>query len=159
MSLPTTRHAYLDCYTYFDSTLDDPKGIRLRVADIDAATNLRMRLHQARKIRRNESMDIYEPGHPQYGVSPYDNIVVRIRTVSGQVYLYLEQIPISTEIEALSELEEADASDSRGTNNSGDSPEHLATGAGTGDRDGVEVRQEDGVDATPVRSPQGIRRI
>lgn len=174
MSLPTSRHAYLDCLTYFDSALDDPKGIRLRQDSIDAATHLRMRLHQLRKLLREDSKSVYEDGHPQHGVTAYDNVVCRIRTVDNVVYLYLEQILISTEIEPLSELEDLialappepmklledlNAVDRNPESHNGNPSLPLATSLGAGDRDDGSNGSEAGTSEPTVRSPQGIRRV
>lgn len=174
MSLPTSRHSYLDCLSYFDQALEDPKGIRLRQDSIDAATHLRMRLHQLRKLLREDSKSVYESGDPQYGVTAYDNVVCRIRTVDQVVYLYLEQILISTEIEPLSEiddliaiappepqrlLEDLNATDRNSESNNGNPSEPLATSLGAGDRDGATDGSEERTGSSPVRSPQSIRRI
>lgn len=106
MSLPTSRHAYLDCLSYMDSALEDPMGIRMRQPGYDEAVHLRSRIHQARKLLRDDSRSIYELGDPKYNVTAYDTIVCRIRNHNGVFYLYLEQIVISTDIEPLSDLED-----------------------------------------------------
>lgn len=174
MSLPTSRFAYLDCIEYFDRASEDPQGIRIRQLSHDAAVHLRSRLHQARKLLREDSRTIYELGDPKHGVSAYDTIVCRIRNHEGVFYLYLEQIITSTEIEPLSELddfialappepvrllEDLNASNRNEGLDGRDAPSALAQGLGTGDRDRSEDRSEERVSGPPLRSQEVKRRV
>lgn len=175
MSLPTSRHAYLDCLAYFDAALEDPQGIRLRQDSIDAATLLRMRLHQLRSLLRKDSESFYEPGDPKYGVTAYDRVVCRIRTVDRTVYLYLEQIITRHEhIEPLSDLDDLVAlpppepqrlledmneyNRSQGLDDR-NPPLPLATSLGAGDRDGDQDGPQTGPAEPPLRSTTILRRI
>lgn len=107
MSISTSRASYLDCYQYYDQALEQDRGIRIRVQSYDYATHLRQRLHMARKIKRQDNAEIYpDPEHPFHGASPYDVIVVKIKTeLDGKVYVLLEKIMLLTQIEPL-EIEE-----------------------------------------------------
>lgn len=175
MSLPTSRHAYLDCLAYFDAALEDPQGIRLRQDSIDAAILLRMRLHQLRSLLRKDSESFYSPGDPKYGVTAYDRVVCRIRTVDCIVYLYLEQIITRHEhIEPLSDLDDFVAlpspepqrlledmneyNRSQGLD-SGNPPLPLATSLGAGDWNGDQDRSEAGPAEPALLRPAILRRI
>lgn len=108
MSAPTTRMAYTDCYDIYDQALEHPHGIRMRLVDYDKANHLRMRLHQARKIDREDNARQYEPGQPLYGSSVYDALQIRIRTDTDNcTWLYIEPrtADIIGEIEPLSQVE------------------------------------------------------
>jgi len=71
---------------------------------VEAAIHLRSRIHQARKIDREENKDAYEEGHPMHGQSNYDKLVCRIKSSNNHTYLYLEQRNAENfEVEPLSE--------------------------------------------------------
>lgn len=107
MSLPKSRHAYNDCYEALDHALADEKGVRIAVANYDAALMLRMRLHQARQLHRKDNELAYEEGHAMHGASPYDELVVRIRESKGRTYVQVEKITLDRgAVEALSEVED-----------------------------------------------------
>lgn len=91
MSLSTSRHAYLDCLALLDKAMAEPRGIRAEVPTLAAATHLRMRIHQARAIDRNDNAKTYDPDHPLHGRSPYDILVVRIEETPDRVWLYLDR--------------------------------------------------------------------
>ena len=106
MSLSNSLMAYRDCIELFDRALADSAGARMRCRNIDEAYNLRARLHYCRKLHRDENSKVYELGQPMHGRSEYDGIIVRIRSTSDAVYIYLEKNERpSGEIEALSEAE------------------------------------------------------
>lgn len=79
MTLPTSRLAYTEYYEIWERALADPAGIRLRLADYDSCIFHRTRLHYSRTLQKAESRDLYEPGDPQYNVSPYDRYQCLIR--------------------------------------------------------------------------------
>lgn len=107
MSNSNARMAYLDCYDILDKAVEDNHGCRVRVPNIEAAFHLRMRLHQARKIDRKENNLKYEPGEKMYGQSIYDLVVIRIRSIDGFVFLYLEKPTAKPlHVETLSDLPE-----------------------------------------------------
>lgn len=109
MTLPTHRVSYQVEYDILDKALADEVGARIRMPSIEAATHLRARIHQARKIDRVENREVYEEGHPMHGQSQYDKLVCRLRQTEGNVYLYIEQRNAeSFEVEPLSENDEPD---------------------------------------------------
>ena len=89
MTLPLSRAAYADYYRIWDAAIADGSGIRLRVESYDSAIHHRMWLHKARAIHKEESRELYEPGDPRYGVSPYDHYMVTIRPAPGEADFYL----------------------------------------------------------------------
>lgn len=91
MSLSNSRLAYNDCFDLLDRALDDPRGIRVELADENSAVYLRMRIHHARSIDRADNEKTYEPDHPLHGRSPYDILVCRIDSASDPVWLYLDK--------------------------------------------------------------------
>lgn len=108
MSLSTSRIAYTDCYTILDRAIGDPRGVRLRMDSLNSAIHLRMRLHQARKINRDDNAMTYseQRDHPMFACSIYDPLAIRILAVGDQHYLYLEPYTIDEAIiEPLSEVE------------------------------------------------------
>lgn len=106
MSLPTSRYAYKDCFEVYDRALEDEQGARVQLPDYDAALFFRMRMNQARKLRREENAQIYEKGDPKHGVSPYDSTVVTIKQHDGAYYVYVQHIGLNLgEIESLSQVE------------------------------------------------------
>ena len=92
MSLSNSRLSYTDCYTLLDRALDEPRGIRIEVSDLPAANYLRMRIHHARTIDRQENKVTYpDKDHPLHGRSPYDILVARIEGDGDQGLLYLDK--------------------------------------------------------------------
>jgi hypothetical protein len=109
MTISNSRLAYKDCYQIFDAAMDDSKGIRIKVEDMDAATFLRMRLHQARVLERQHNAKVYEPDHKMHGCCIYDIVTIKIRPQvnDGIVYVVLERNDsVRGEIEKLSEIED-----------------------------------------------------
>ena len=106
MSLPTSSLAYTDCYEVFEKALDDPKGIRIKCATHNDAVFFRMRLHNARKIMREDNAKTYDRGHPQHGTTEFDKLSVRIRNLRDTFYLYIEHTLVPEDIEKLSDLTE-----------------------------------------------------
>lgn len=109
MSLPTSRAAYEDYYAIWERALADPAGIRLRLPDYESAIFHRIRLHYSRTLQKHESRDLYEPGDPQYNVSPYDRYQCLIRPTPDREAFHLLIVPrtfgIIGEIESLSGTE------------------------------------------------------
>src|ERR1017187_8574274 len=92
MSLSNSRLAYTDCYTLLDRALDEPRGIRIEVNDLAAANYLRMRIHHARTIDRQENKVTYpDKDHPLHGRSPYDILIARIEGDEDSGLLYLDK--------------------------------------------------------------------
>jgi hypothetical protein len=91
MSLSNSRLSYTDCFALLDRALDEDRGIRIEVADLPAANYLRMRIHHARTIDRQENKVTYpDKDHPLHGRSPYDILVARIEG-NGVGVLYLDK--------------------------------------------------------------------
>lgn len=108
MTISTSKLAYGDCYDLFDQALEDEKGIRAKVEDMDAAIFLRMRMNQARKLDRQSNLETYEPGDPMYGRSNYDRLTFRIRTMPDRsVWILLERT--ASNILEVASIGEADA--------------------------------------------------
>lgn len=105
MSLSNSRLAYQDCYELFDKALDEPRGIRVEVASIGAASYLRLRLHHARQINRAENRATYpDPAEPLHARSIYDIFVVRIDEDNASAWVYLDKQKV--EIGRIESIEE-----------------------------------------------------
>ena len=115
MSLSNSRLSYQDCYDLLDRALDADRGICVTVPDKSAANYLRMRIHHARTIDREENRKTYpDPDQPLHGRSPYDILVLRIDGDDDEGKLYLdkqkveilgiEDIPVDAQIEYTPQL-------------------------------------------------------
>lgn len=108
MTLPTHRVSYQVEYEILDKALGDEIGARVRLPSYEAAAHLRARIHQARKIDRDENTEAYEEGDPLHGQSVYDKLVCRIKSSEDRTYLYIEQRNAENfEVEPLSDAEPA----------------------------------------------------
>ncbi|SRR5260221_7474857 len=106
MTLPNSLLSYQDCTELLDRAIEDDNGIRWEVPDYGQAMHQQSRLHYCRKLHRLENARIYDDTHHLYNRSVYDAIVVRIRNIDGQFFLYLERNDkVRGKIESLSELE------------------------------------------------------
>ena len=105
MSLSNSRLSYTDCFDLLDQALEQSRGLRIEVPDINAANYLRMRIHHARQIDRNENKITYaDPDAPLHGRSPYDILVVRIEATNGSGWVYLDKQKVDIgRIEAIPE--------------------------------------------------------
>lgn len=104
MSASTSRLSYQDAYDILDRAVANEKGIRVHVPDFGAGNNLRLRLHQARKIDREDNRDTYPEDHKLHGRSVYDPLVARLKQGHGKWWLYLEKMSAeSLTIEPLGE--------------------------------------------------------
>lgn len=90
MSLIYSRSAYGDCYEVFDKAMEDQEGVRVKMPDYNAAVFFRMRMHQARKINRDDSKRIYDAQSPMFNASTYDKLVVRIKSDGDNWFVYVE---------------------------------------------------------------------
>lgn len=107
MTTSTSRIAYSDCFELMDKAMDDPRGVRINFPDLGDARNLRLRLHTARKIERQENALTYEEGEPLYGRSAYDILYVPIIKHNKGWWVYLKKRVIENfQIEKLSEVED-----------------------------------------------------
>jgi hypothetical protein len=78
MPLAKNLSAYEDLRPHFDRALVSPRGIRITVASSGAAVSLRSRLYALRKLEREASIDVYDPGDLRRGTSPYENLAITI---------------------------------------------------------------------------------
>src|SRR6267154_6029802 len=114
MTISNSPLSYSDCYERMDVALADAKGCRFRInkptfdTAYAEATFLRMRMHQARKLDRDRNAKIYpDPSHPMHNGSMYDQLTLRIKSVDGAVYLYMEKTMVDvSDSELLSEVPE-----------------------------------------------------
>lgn len=112
MPISNSRLAYGDCYDAMNAALEDERGVRIKVKDVNDAHFLRMRMNQARVIDRDLNARTYEKGDPMYGLSEYDKLMIRIKEIKGRdgntiVYLYLEQVAsFVPEVENLSDVQD-----------------------------------------------------
>ncbi len=79
MSLTSQPAAYLDCYKLFADAADSPAGVRTPFPTEDRAKHFQLRMHQARKIQRDQSRRIYPATSPLHDTSEYDSLQVQIR--------------------------------------------------------------------------------
>jgi len=106
VSLSTSRLAYTDCFEALDRALEDEKGVRVKATDEGQANHLRMRMHQARKIDRQDNCAIYEEGAPLYARSVYDPLTLKIRLVKGEYYIYIIRNTLPAEVESLTDIKD-----------------------------------------------------
>jgi hypothetical protein len=105
MPNPTSLRAYDDCLEAMNAALEDARGIRFPVEDLDMAHVIQARMHKARSLVRDRNVKIQRPEDPDYGQTDYDGLMVRIRRDGDQIYVYVEQRP-ALSIESLSDLED-----------------------------------------------------
>lgn len=108
MPTPISKAAYKVYYDVLDRALDSPNGIRIEVGDKGAAFQYRVRLHAARAHDRELNRESREPHDPEYGISDYDNLVVRLRSEGDKWWVYVEHDTLPKNIEELNN-EEADS--------------------------------------------------
>jgi hypothetical protein len=109
MAVSTSRLAYSDCFDLLEQAINDEKGIRVKFASYDDAFNFRLRLHQARKIDRQDNLDAYAEGHRMHGHSVYDPLSCKIRPFKNGAWLLIERVDARVfEVESLTEEPSAD---------------------------------------------------
>lgn len=115
MSLTNSRLAYLDCVELWDAALSDPQGVRIDFGSRAKAEHFVARLHQCRKLDRQENRSVHAPGTRLYGKSAWDVLKCTLRpgTIDGLPvwWLYIERHAVDlTGFQRLSELQpEAEA--------------------------------------------------
>ena len=81
MSRAKSFLAYSDCRTLLDEALASASGIKVKLSFDDegrrAAISLTHKLNACRAQSRRESTKIYGADDPQFGVSPYDELLIR----------------------------------------------------------------------------------
>lgn len=78
MPLAKNISAYEDIRQHFDRALQATTGIRITKASHGAAVSMRARFYAMRKLERERSLEIYEPGDPRRGASPYENLSIEV---------------------------------------------------------------------------------
>ena len=102
MTASTSRAAYADCFDIFDRALESPRGIRILTTTEGVANNLITRLNYSRLLSRAESREVYPADDPNFGLSPYDGLVVRRpRWEGNKWWVYIEPRAVIGEIEEL----------------------------------------------------------
>lgn len=99
MPLPKSRMAYLDCEEIYNKASESVDaggpGVRVRLGEWKDANYFRMRMNNARAIDRRDNEDSYEPGHPLYKASTWDALMVTIKKVDDEYYVYVEPHGVS----------------------------------------------------------------
>lgn len=92
MSLPVQIAAYTDCYEIWSTAAQLRVGCRTFVGpDYAKAEYLRMRMHQARSLLRDQSKRAYPREHPLWGQSDYDAYKITLKPDEDTNYwLYVE---------------------------------------------------------------------
>lgn len=83
MSLPTQPAAYTDCYDLFQRAIDNPLGVRTPFPTENAAKFFQLRMHQARKLLREQNCRIYPSTSALYDTSEFDSLQVQVRGPDG----------------------------------------------------------------------------
>lgn len=110
MPTSTSRLAYEDCFSYFSEALDDPRGVRILLAKPGDAHQLRVRMNAARVLDREANAETYDPSHPLFGRSEFDQVMVRLVAERGseETWVYIERRGANVlQIQRLSEVEDA----------------------------------------------------
>lgn len=106
MALPKSMLAYTDCQEVFSRAADSAEkggpGVRVRLASWADANYFRMRMNNARAINRRDNAEIYSPGDPLYKASLWDALMVTIKRVDGEFYVYVE--PHGVQLEKVEEI-------------------------------------------------------
>ena len=106
MTMSNSLLAYQDCTDLLQKAVEDKVGVRVKVADQTSAIHLRNRLHYARRLHREENAKTYDEGEFMHGRSEYDGVVVRMKMIEEQWYIYLERLAIDeSKIESLTGLQ------------------------------------------------------
>jgi hypothetical protein len=92
VSLPQQPGVYRDCYEIWSRAQSTPGGCRTFVGTSMAqAEYLRSRMHQARKLLRNQSKRAYPREHPAWDTSEYDSYKITIKQdTADNFWLYVE---------------------------------------------------------------------
>lgn len=90
MTTSTSRKSYQDCFDLMEQAINS-RGVRVQFSDEGAAKHCRLRIHKARVIDREENAVIFPSGAPEHGVSVYDPLVCRVKTIDGKCWLYIEK--------------------------------------------------------------------
>lgn len=91
MPTSNSRLSYVDCFEILDKATVNKLGIKFLVPDHGAGNYLRVRLHTARKIDRQDNREAYEEGHKLFGRSIYDPLVIRLKQEDNKWWMYIEK--------------------------------------------------------------------
>lgn len=97
MSFSKSPLAFDDVKSYLHQALDAPKGIKITFPTRAAAITFRSRCNHYRKRDRDASKEIYEPGNPRRGTSPYDGLSLMIDDTQV-VIIKREMIELKVEV-------------------------------------------------------------
>lgn len=107
MTLSNSRLAFKDCYELFELAMSDPKGVKVRFDKQNDALHFRHRMHQARKLDREDNKRVHPADSPMHGLSEFDKITVRIERDEHGHWLRLTKIEAQAfDIVSLSEEED-----------------------------------------------------
>lgn len=114
MTTSNSRLSYEDCFKILDQAVESPNGLRLKFKEHGDAIHFRLRCHCARMIDRHDNKQTYpapdpvtgDAGHPMWGRSVYDDIVIKVRLRGKVTYAdILLRSKSEYEIEELSDME------------------------------------------------------
>lgn len=85
--------AFDDARQILERALESPKGIKIPCETRGAAVSLRTRVNYFRTLDRKENKKVYENGHPMWGNSVYDRLLLRIpkKGAEDECVLYIEK--------------------------------------------------------------------
>ena len=106
MTFPSTRNSYTEEYSLLDRALAATHGIRQACESHGQARHLCSRLNYARQVDREENRNIYAPGDPNFGISPYDPLTIQMpREAEGKWWVYIKPRKIVGEVQELGAAE------------------------------------------------------
>lgn len=94
MTTSNSRLSYEDCFSILDKAVASPNGLRIKFKEHGDALHFRLRCHCARAIDRHDNKQTYpgpnlesgDAGHPMWGRSVYDDIVIKVRLRQGVTF-------------------------------------------------------------------------
>lgn len=69
--------SYADVQEALDRALASERGVIAKFMTRGAAVQFRHRCYSLRKILREKSAEVYQPGDPMYGRTPYDELIIQ----------------------------------------------------------------------------------
>lgn len=67
-------NSYPDARALMDRALEKEKGIEVELASPGDAFRMRMNCYAVRKRDKKSSLNLFPPGHPRHGNTPYDEL-------------------------------------------------------------------------------------
>jgi len=106
MTLPSTRNSYTAEYSLLDLALASENGIRQSCDSEGSARHLCTRLNYARKLDREENQTIFPQDSPEWGISPYDSLTVKMpKFADDKWWVYIRPRKIVGEVQELGAAE------------------------------------------------------